>query len=138
MFSLLGARGSGVRGDFLLYLMSGIFLFLTHTKAMAAVVKAEGPTSPMMQHAPLNTAITISAAALAALYLQLLSLLVGAVPLPRARHAGRDRPAVAGAMGMLLLAWFTGRRPRAGVPVAEAVVSRPHDGRCLPSGRGPT
>jgi ABC-type polysaccharide/polyol phosphate export permease len=75
LFQFLGMRGSAIRGDFLLYIMSGIFLFLTHTKAMGAVVGSEGPASPMMQHAPMNTAISISAAALASLYLQTLSLL---------------------------------------------------------------
>ncbi|GGL55682.1 ABC transporter permease [Wenxinia marina] len=107
MFTLLGARGNSVRGDFLLYLMSGIFLFLTHIKAMGAVVKAEGPTSPIMQHLPLNSAITIAAAALGALYIQILSLtvvlflyhvLITPVII--------DRPI--GAMAMLLAAWFTG------------------------------
>ncbi len=107
MFSILGLRGSGLRGDFLLYIMSGIFMYFTHTKAMGAVIKAEGPTSPMMQHAPLSTLITISAAAIAALYIQMLSLVVvlfvyhvAFVPVTI------DQPA--GAMGMLLLAWFTG------------------------------
>jgi len=74
VFALLGMRGAAIRGDFLLYIMSGIFLFLTHTKAMGAVVGSEGPASPMMQHAPMNTAISITAAALASLYLQTLSL----------------------------------------------------------------
>ncbi len=107
MFTLLGARGSALRGDFLLYLMSGIFLFLTHTKAMTAVIKAEGPASSMMKHAPLNTAVTISAAALGALYIQLLSLCVVlffyhvlVVPITI------DQPI--GAMAMLLVAWFSG------------------------------
>ena len=60
MFSILGLRSSAVRGDFLLYIMSGIFLYLTHTKAVAAVVGAEGPASPIMQHAPMNTARGLS------------------------------------------------------------------------------
>ena len=33
LFDILGMRGSVIRGDFLLFVMSGIFLFLTHTKA---------------------------------------------------------------------------------------------------------
>lgn len=107
MFTLLGARGMGVRGDFLLYLMSGVFLYLTHIKAVAAVVRSDGPASSMMQHLPLNTAITISAAALSALYLQLLSLvtvlfLYHVLVTPIAI----DQPLPA--LGMLLLAWFTG------------------------------
>ena len=43
MFAILGMRGSAIRGDFLLYVMSGIFLFLTHAKAVGAVAGAEGP-----------------------------------------------------------------------------------------------
>ncbi|PYE84419.1 ABC transporter permease [Pseudoroseicyclus aestuarii] len=107
MFTLLGQRGFAIRGDFLLYLMTGIFLFLTHTKTLTAVAKAEGPTSPMMAHAPLNTAITISAAALSTLYLQILSLtaILGAYHVIVTPIA-IDKPV--GALAMLLLAWITG------------------------------
>ena len=74
MFSLLGLRGAAIRGDFLVYLMSGIFLFMTHTKTMGAVVGSEGPSSPMMKHAPMNTAIAILAAALGTLLLDVLEV----------------------------------------------------------------
>jgi ABC-type polysaccharide/polyol phosphate export permease len=107
MFTVLGVRGNAVRGDFLLYLMSGIFLFMIHTKAVGSIVKAEGPTSPMMQHAPLNTFVTMASSALAALYLQLLSMLailfvyhVAWTPVVI------DQPL--GALAMVLLAWFSG------------------------------
>ncbi|SHJ00790.1 ABC transporter permease [Wenxinia saemankumensis] len=107
MFTLLGARGAALRGDFMLYLLSGIFLFLTHTKTMGAVVRAEGPASSIMQHLPLNTAITITAAALSALYIQVLSLAVVLF-----FYHVLVTPVViddwAGAAGMLLLAWFSG------------------------------
>jgi len=107
MFSLLGLRASAVRGDFLLYIMSGIFLFLTHTKALGAVVGSEGPASPMMQHAPMNTLVAISAAALGALYIQILSLAVVLFVYHVAfTPVVIDDPV--GAFGMLLLAWFTG------------------------------
>lgn len=43
MFTVLGMRGTALRGDFLIYLMSGVFLFMTHTKTMGAVVGSEGP-----------------------------------------------------------------------------------------------
>ena len=36
MFWIVGARGSAIRGDFLLYIMSGIIPFMLHTKAMGA------------------------------------------------------------------------------------------------------
>ncbi|WP_430465437.1 ABC transporter permease [Tabrizicola sp.] len=77
MFSLIG-RGIGtqVRGDFILYIMSGIFSFMTHSKTIKAVSGADGPTSAMMKHAPMNTIVSVSAAALSALYLQTLSAAV--------------------------------------------------------------
>lgn len=107
MFNLLGLRGSAIRGDFLLYIMSGIFLFMCHTKAVAAVVSSEGPASPMMQHAPMTTAIAITAAAISSLYLQVLSLVfvlfiyhVVFTPVVI------DQPI--GAMAMLIAAWLSG------------------------------
>ena len=106
MFSILGLRGAALRGDFLLYLMSGIFLFLTHVKTLGAVVGAEGPSSPMMKHAPMNTMISISAAALGALYIQVLTLFL----ILFAYHVvvtpfDIDKPFPA--FGMLLISWFT-------------------------------
>ena len=107
MFSVLGLRGAAIRGDFLLYIMSGIFLFLTHTKALGSVVGSDGPASPMMKHAPMNTSIAIMSAALSSLYIQLLSLAfilfvyhVAVTPI----HI--EDPI--GVMGMILLSWFTG------------------------------
>ena len=76
MFTVLGMTGNAIRGDFLLYLMTGIFLFLTHTKAMGAILSSEVPTAPMMKHAPMNTIVSICSAALSSLYLQMLSMAV--------------------------------------------------------------
>jgi ABC-type polysaccharide/polyol phosphate export permease len=76
MFSILGLRGAVLRGDFMVYIMTGIFLFMTHIKTVAAVAGSEGPASPMMKHAPMNTSISIAAAALTQLYIQMLSLFV--------------------------------------------------------------
>ncbi len=107
MFTVLGIRSAAIRGDFLLYIMSGIFLFMCHTKAVGAVAGAEGPSSPMMKHAPMNTAIAITAAALGSLYIQVLSMFVilfiyhvAFTPITI------DDPI--SAFGMVLLAWFTG------------------------------
>ena len=107
MFSILGLRGSAIRGDFLLFVMSGIFLFMCHTKAMSAVVGSEGPASPMMQHLPMTTAIAIASAALGALYIQILSMGV----VLYVYHIGWGPIEIhdpAGAMGMVLLSWFSG------------------------------
>ncbi|AML50911.1 ABC transporter permease [Falsihalocynthiibacter arcticus] len=107
MFSVLGLRGSAIRGDFLLYIMSGIFLFMTHTKAMGAVVGAPGPTSAMMLHAPMNTVVAICSSALAALYIQILSVSVVLFLYHTAiTPITINQPA--GAFAMLLLAWATG------------------------------
>jgi len=107
MFQILGMRGNAIRGDFLMYIMSGIFLFLTHTKSMGAVYGSEGPASPMMNHAPMNTFISICASAIAALYLQVLSLLV----ILFVYHVMFNPVEIAdpaGAMAMLLAAWISG------------------------------
>ena len=107
MFTLLGLRGAAIRGDFLLYIMSGIFLFMTHNKALGAVLGAEGPASPMMLHAPMNTVVAICSAALGALYTQVFSLVIVLYVYSAAvTPIAIDQPFPA--FGMLLLAWFTG------------------------------
>jgi ABC-type polysaccharide/polyol phosphate export permease len=107
MFEVLGLRGSAIRGDFLLYVMSGIFMYMTHIKALGAVFGAEGPTSPMMKHSPMNTIVAIAAAALGALYIQVLSagvvlFLYHAAFTPVSLHDP------IGTMGMFLMAWASG------------------------------
>lgn len=107
MFIILGLRSAALRGDFLLYIMSGIFLFLTHTKALGAVVGAEGPVSPMMLHAPMNTIIGICAAALSTLYIQTLTLFVILFVYHVAfTPISIDQPIPA--YGMFLLSWASG------------------------------
>lgn len=107
MFSMLGLQGTTIRGDFLLYIMSGIFIFLTHTKALSAVVQSEGPASPMMQHAPMNTVVAITSAALGALYIQVLTMVI----ILFIYHVGFEPITIeepAAAFSMLLIAWGTG------------------------------
>lgn len=109
MFAVLAPRaGSPIHdGDYLLYLLSGIGLFMVHAKTVSAVVRADGPASPLMQHAPLNTTVTMAAAALASLYLQVLSL--AAILL--VYHLAWAPVAIEeplGAMGMVLVAWISG------------------------------
>lgn len=106
-YAVLGIRGSAIRGDFVLYLLSGIFLFLTHTKAVGAVAKAEGPTSAMMMHAPMNTAIAITSSALSSLYLQTLSAAMILFMVHVAWHPVEINQPI-GAIAMFLLAWISG------------------------------
>ncbi|MGX9356206.1 ABC transporter permease [Roseobacteraceae bacterium S113] len=107
MFTVLGLRGVAIRGDFLLYIMSGIFLFLTHSKSLGAVVGSEGPASAMMQHAPMNTIISICAALLSVLYVQVLSAVVILYIYHSAINPIEFYDPV-GCFAMLLLAWFSG------------------------------
>ena len=76
MMDLMDMRKTAVRGDFVIYIMSGVFLYLTHTQSVAAITGAETTSSPMMQHAPMNTIVSLVAAALSTLYLQSLSMLI--------------------------------------------------------------
>lgn len=74
--TLIGMRSSAFRGDFVLFLMSGVMSYMTYMKSMKAVYGAEGPLSPMMLHAPMNTIVSIGAAAIGALYTQILTTIV--------------------------------------------------------------
>lgn len=107
MFSVLGLRGMAMRGDFMVFIMTGVFLFMTHIKTVSAVSGSEGPASPMMKHAPMNTSVAIAASALSQLYIQMLSLFVimffyHVIVTPFEVYD------VAGVIGMICLAWFTG------------------------------
>lgn len=107
MFSILGGRGMAIRGNYLVYLMSGIFVYLTHIQTVRAIMSAEGPTSDMMQHAPMNTLVSICSAALSSLYTQFVALkcillLIHTTIEPVEIHYWP------GALGMFLLAWFSG------------------------------
>lgn len=107
LFELLGMRRIAVRGDFMLYVMSGVFMFMTHVKAIGAVSSAEGPTSAMMMHAPMNPIITIAGAALGALYQQTLSACV-VLFFYHAVFTPITIEFPVGMMGMYLLSWLSG------------------------------
>ena len=107
LFDLLGLRRLAIRGDFLLYVMSGIFVFMTHIKAVGAVAGSEGPTAPMMQHLPMTTVVSIWSSAFSALYIQTISMaaILSVYHLTWTPIQVHDP---IGAIAMLLLAWFSG------------------------------
>ena len=107
LFDLLGMRGTAVRGDFVLYMMSGVFCFMTHTKTLGAVAKSDGPTSAMMKHSPMNTIVAVAGAALGALYLQTLSAL-SILFLYHVLWTPITIYEPVGVMAMYLLAWASG------------------------------
>ncbi len=107
IFAITGQRAAAIRGDFMLYLVTGVFSYLTHITAVRNIMQSEKATSPMMQHAPMNTLIALLSAAFAALYINLLSL--GAILLilhtlftPLELHYWP------GALLMFILAWGSG------------------------------
>jgi len=105
-FRKFGAA-SGIRGDFLLFVMSGVFVFMVHVKTLAAVAGADGPTSPMMQHLPMTPTVSILSAALSTLYTQIMSLsaiLLGYHLLWSQLQIHQP----VGALAIILLAWFSG------------------------------
>lgn len=107
MFNVLGTRGIAIRGDFMIYLLTGIFLYLTHIKALGAVMGSEGAASPMMMHAQMNTIVAILSSALSALYLQTISLFVILFVI----HVAINPVEILHwdlAFMMYLLAWFSG------------------------------
>ena len=104
---IIGLRAMAIRGDFLLYVMSGIFVFMVHIKALGAVACAEGPTSAMMQHLPMSTTVSIWAAAFSALYIQLVAMFVILLGYHLLWTPLEIYDPV-GAMMMILLAWFSG------------------------------
>ncbi len=106
-FQILGLRSSPIRGDMMLFIMSGIFVYLTHIKALSAVMGAAGPTSSMMLHRPMNTIVAILAAAISSLYTQIITLLV----ILSVYHIAFNPITIhdpVPAMGLFVLAWFSG------------------------------
>ena len=104
---IMGMRRTAVRGDYVLYMFSGIFLFMTYNKTMKAVSGSGGPISGMMQHAPMTTAAAILSSALSVLYNQVLTLVV-VLYLYHAAFNPIEIENWRAALGMLLLGWFVG------------------------------
>jgi ABC-type polysaccharide/polyol phosphate export permease len=107
MFQLMAVRSSPIKGDYMLYIIPGIDMFMTHNTVVQAVAGAEGPTSGMMQHAPMNTMITVCSAALQSLYQQ--TITIGTILL--IYHLAFNPVDVfnpIGLAGVFLLSWFTG------------------------------
>lgn len=107
LYLLVGIRGSPIRGDFMLYLMSGIFLFMSHVRTVGAVSSSHSPGGGLVKHAPLNPAVLIAAAALSTLYGQSISAIV----ILGVYHITVNPISIyffPGALAMFLLAWFGG------------------------------
>ncbi|WP_424832171.1 ABC transporter permease [Ruegeria sp.] len=108
LMSLMGRFGAAkIRGDFILYILSGIFLYLTHVKSVSAVLSVGSGNNPMTLHSPMNMMVMLLATALGAFYTQLVSILV-ILFVYSVAVAPLEIQEPGGAFGMLVLAWFTG------------------------------
>ncbi len=106
LFTVMG-RNVAIRGDFVLFLLSGIFLMLTHMGAISSVMGAGTAVSPIMQHAPMSVILSILASTFADLYLRIIAIIIvfaGATvingPMEVANPAGLILP--------FFLAWSSG------------------------------
>ncbi len=72
LFTVLGMRSAAIRGDFVVFLLTGIFLFLTHNKAVASAMGAVSPVGGLTLHTPISSLLNILASVLSGLYLQVL------------------------------------------------------------------
>lgn len=107
LMTITGLKKTAIRGDFVLYLMTGIFIYMGHTRTVQAVFGAASPTNQMLKHAPLTTAVLVSSAALSILYTQVLTVVI----ILYVYHAAWGPIHIEnwmGALSMLLLAWFVG------------------------------
>ncbi|WP_209598970.1 ABC transporter permease [Ruegeria sp. HKCCSP351] len=108
LMSLMGRGGvARIRGEFLLYVLSGVFPFMLHIQSIGAISGVGSSNNPMMLHSPMNVMVTILAAAFSTFYKFLLAMFiilfvysVAVAPL-EVQNPG-------GAFAMLVLAWFTG------------------------------
>jgi ABC-type polysaccharide/polyol phosphate export permease len=104
--TILG-RPSLISGSFLMFIMSGVFLFMTHVKTMGKVASTNAANSQLLIHAPVSSLLLIGTAAFATLYIQVLSigvilLVVQVFIEPVAIHSPK------GFALCFFLSWFTG------------------------------
>ncbi len=74
LYTVLGVRSLAIRGDFVVFMLTGIFLFLTHNRAIKSVMNSSSPVDAMNLHPSMNTLLAIATSALSGLYMQLLTI----------------------------------------------------------------
>lgn len=107
IMSLMGPRIARIRGEFILYLLSGVFLFVTHIRSVSSVAGVSTGGNPMMLHSPMNMMVMLLATAFGALYTQMVTIII-ILFLYNVAVSPIEIQDPGGAFGMLILAWFTG------------------------------
>jgi ABC-type polysaccharide/polyol phosphate export permease len=75
MSNAIGLGGPAIRGDLLIYLMTGIFLFNIHARTVMAVMSCEGSTNELRMYRASPILMTIGAA-FGALYIQVVTAIL--------------------------------------------------------------
>lgn len=107
LYLILGIRQSPIRGDFVLFILSGIMMFMLHVQTVGAVSSSHSLSNNLAKHTPLNPAILISAAALAVLYRQTISC-IAILWLYHVLLTPLNIENWPGCLAMYLLTWFCG------------------------------
>lgn len=74
--TFLGSKGSAIRGNEMLFVMSGVFLFLVHIKAIREIQSTKGPLNKMNLHTHVTSVLNLLASTFATLYIQIISFFV--------------------------------------------------------------
>ncbi|MEM9814572.1 MAG: ABC transporter permease [Pseudomonadota bacterium] len=106
-FAIAGFRSAVIRGDIVLYLLSGFLLFFLHNAGVSKVLGGNSFTGNLQQHAPMKPILAIAAATLGALYLHILAFLIilGVLFLAQGQVGIHDP---AGLLLPFFLAWASG------------------------------
>lgn len=107
IFHFMGLRALAIRGDPILFIVTGVFLFLTHNKAISCVMSASNNTAAIMKHAPMTPMIAILSNSLAALYFQILSFAI-ILLIVHIFRGGLDLYHPTGLILPLFLSWASG------------------------------
>jgi ABC-type polysaccharide/polyol phosphate export permease len=99
-------RVSLIRGDFIFFLLSGIFLYRMHVRTFQATSGMDGEMDGTMKHMQASTPVKVLSGAFGSLYMQLLTILtIVFVYYLIIGHIAIDDPV--GALGMVIVSWLT-------------------------------
>ena len=107
LFTVLGMRSAAIRGDFVIFLLTGIFLFLVHNKAVKSAMSAVSPLGGITLHRPISSLLNLLASVLSGLYLQVLAFAIILLVIHLMR-GGLEFYKPAGLIFPFFMAWASG------------------------------
>lgn len=107
IYLIIGVRTSPIRADFMLYIMSGIFMFMVHVQCAGGVAGSHSISNGLLKHDAISPAVLIAAAALAVLYRQMISCIV-ILWIYHVLVSPVSFDYLPGSIAMYLLCWFCG------------------------------